>query len=729
VDYPDRTHEEWTRDLHGNTLVYANAKGAETRYKYDAADRVVQAYLPDGNIIDYGYDNGGNISSIRDADHQIHTRYNLFGDITERTDSIGTVGFRYDTEGRLVHVTNESGERYVFHRDSEGDLSSETGFDGITRDYERDYTGRVLSMTLNDKYRTGYGYDDFGRMIRITRSDGSEETFDYDVSGLLRKAVNGDAEVCFERDVMGRIVKESCNGHVIESTFNVQGRRTRLTSSLGADIEAAYNPFGDLENIGMQGWKAGMKFDPTGLETQRMLPGNLTRRTTHDRLGRITGQEMFRNVTEIDKKEYLWGRNDRLLSVIDNGKMRQYSYNSRGFLTQTHHADGTTEIRVPDNTGNLYEALNRSDRKYGNGGQLQRTEHWEYKYDREGNLIRKRDKHGATWRYEWNAAGMLSKVKRPDAREVFFRYDALGRRIEKEFGNAITTWLWDGNTPLHEWTETYHRDWDSEKKQICWDIRKQPLITYIFEEGTFVPAAKIAGDKAYSIVTDYLGTPVEAYDTDGNSVWERELNSYGRVRTETGTANFVPFAYSGQYIDEETGLGYNRFRYIDYETGSYISQDPIGLAGNNPTLYAYVHDPNSWIDPFGLAGTGGAYMFGFENGNMYIGKGEVGRMGDSISTRQVQAGNSPLIGKAHVSTGGNNELGKMVEYRAMKNARFERGDIPKNYQNTYLSGETAWNNPNNKHLQGQASDLADKMRADYDADVKTRKNAKLSCGG
>ncbi|WP_081078456.1 HYD1 signature containing ADP-ribosyltransferase family protein [Flavobacterium covae] len=32
----------------------------------------------------------------------------------------------------------------------------------------------------------------------------------------------------------------------------------------------------------------------------------------------------------------------------------------------------------------------------------------------------------------------------------------------------------------------------------------------------------------------------------------------------------------------------------------YLSQDPIGLEGNNPTFYAYVHDSNSWVDPFGL---------------------------------------------------------------------------------------------------------------------------------
>ena len=32
----------------------------------------------------------------------------------------------------------------------------------------------------------------------------------------------------------------------------------------------------------------------------------------------------------------------------------------------------------------------------------------------------------------------------------------------------------------------------------------------------------------------------------------------------------------------------------------YISQDPIGLAGKNPTLYGYVEDCNTQIDPLGV---------------------------------------------------------------------------------------------------------------------------------
>ncbi len=47
---------------------------------------------------------------------------------------------------------------------------------------------------------------------------------------------------------------------------------------------------------------------------------------------------------------------------------------------------------------------------------------------------------------------------------------------------------------------------------------------------------------------------------------------------------------------------YNRFRYYSPETGTYLSQDPIGLSGNNPNFYAYVSNSNSFVDIFGLNG-------------------------------------------------------------------------------------------------------------------------------
>ena len=119
-------------------------------------------------------------------------------------------------------------------------------------------------------------------------------------------------------------------------------------------------------------------------------------------------------------------------------------------------------------------------------------------------------------------------------------------------------------------------------------------------------------------------------------------------------------------------------------------------------------------------------MFTFESGRAYIGKGEEGRMNESISTRTKQdiaeGGNGKIIGQAHISTDGNNELGKMVEFKAMENAGFKGGtDVPSNYMNAWRSGETAWNDKKNAHLREKASKLADELKRKHDSDLTERR--------
>jgi len=129
--------------------------------------------------------------------------------------------------------------------------------------------------------------------------------------------------------------------------------------------------------------------------------------------------------------------------------------------------------------------------------------------------------------------------------------------------------------------------------------KRKGLVTWIFDDG-FVPTAKLTKDGNYSIISDYMGTPVEAYDSTGKKVWEQELDIYGKVIRHTGDADLIPLRYQGQYDDIETGLYYNRFRYYDPDMGQYTQPDPIGLEGGNPTLYSYVSNPNWWVDPLGL---------------------------------------------------------------------------------------------------------------------------------
>ena len=208
------------------------------------------------------------------------------------------------------------------------------------------------------------------------------------------------------------------------------------------------------------------------------------------------------------------------------------------------------------------------------------------------------------WLYEWASNGMLKKVIRPDGRPVEFRYDALGRRTAKRYFGKVTRWVWDGNVPLHEWTESIMKMQSNAQKEKGKAYDKDSLITWLFETGTFVPAAKIQGDKQYSIVSDYMGTPIQMYDEQGNKTWDCTLDIYGKVANFAGKSRCdCPFRFQGQYEDAETGLCYNRFRYYDINIGIYISQDPIGLLGGNPTCYSYVSDNNSLTDVLGLSCT------------------------------------------------------------------------------------------------------------------------------
>ena len=179
----------------------------------------------------------------------------------------------------------------------------------------------------------------------------------------------------------------------------------------------------------------------------------------------------------------------------------------------------------------------------------------------------------------------------------------MGRRTTKRYFGKVTRWVWDGNVPLHEWCYKAIGLQSDEEKNIP---PKEPatVTTWVFEAGTFVPTAKIQDGKQYSIVSDYMGTPIQMYDGQGNKTWDCVLDIYGKVlAVDKGTEFDCPFRFQGQYADEETGLYYNRFRYYDTNINHYLSQDPIKIQGGR-RLYSYVHNTNIWLDPMGLTPCG-----------------------------------------------------------------------------------------------------------------------------
>ena len=320
------------------------------------------------------------------------------------------------------------------------------------------------------------------------------------------------------------------------------------------------------------------------------------------------------------------GDNLRLLQTLDtiNRRSVRYDYDTFGSLSGAVYGDGSCQWRNPDAMGNVYDSPDRTDRSYGCGGHLREDKKWQYYYDSHGNLVLKtmrrsgpsletgmRDEflawQSGDYAYTWQGNGMLRSVTRPDGKTVTFRYDALGRRIEKVFDGRVYRYLWDGDVILHEWD---YAEADrpntivTEVGEVTLD-RPEPvenLITWIYDSDSYVPTAKIVGDRHYSIISDYIGRPVQVYDDNGNIVWQADYDIYGNVRNLHGSRKFIPFRQLGQYEDEETGVYYNRFRYYDPNTGTYISQDPISILGGVNT-FAYVFDCNIGIDIMGLTVT------------------------------------------------------------------------------------------------------------------------------
>ena len=304
---------------------------------------------------------------------------------------------------------------------------------------------------------------------------------------------------------------------------------------------------------------------------------------------------------------YKWSYNDQLLNVADDIAKTaiNYQYDKSCTLIGLTNQDGVEILRNMDSVGNIYKSKDTTEEIYGSGGCLLENHLSKFSYDIDGNLSEKCDKNGDTWQYAWTSAGTLQSITSPDSSVVSFEYDALGRRTTKIVDDIVYRYLWSGNTVIHEWSYALadRAGMAENRVGIGSEFGVEPvlnLVTWVFEDGRYTPCAKITDDNVYSIITNHLAVPIQAYDGGGEIVWERELDIYGVVTKEQGLTNFVPFMFPGQYLDGETGLCYNRFRYYSPETGAYISKDPIGLKGNNPTLYGYVFDPNKQTDLLGL---------------------------------------------------------------------------------------------------------------------------------
>ncbi|HEX3697818.1 MAG TPA: glycohydrolase toxin TNT-related protein [Polyangia bacterium] len=490
---PNAAESRWKYDGLGLCVAASDPKGNTQQRQHDPLNRVVLVKEPDGNVRELEFDAEGNVVHARDQQHDVRFTYQGMGRLRTRTEAGTTVTFEYDREERLIGIKNEKGHVYRFDLGPTGQVVTEIGFDGLRREYKRDAAGRVTKVIRPDRQETTYAYDAGGRLVEAKHSDGTAAAYAYREDGALLEAKNDAGLVTFERDKLGRILKEIVGEDWVASEYDVLGMRVGLRSSkglrqrferngmgdvlavrarfAGADASADHEagiPRGGPNGVNSQGgnggggdsvWEARFERDTVGLELERALPGGVRARWERDNLGRPKIHSISLGGLSKAAWQYTWEVNDRLLRVVDlMAGPTEYQHDALGNLVAAAYADGRVDLRMPDAVGNLFRTENRKDRKYGPAGQLLRAQNaaggtTRYGYDPEGNLSKKIEPDGAMWAYHWNGAGMLVKVVRPDGDAIEFAYDALGRRLWKRYRGRTTRWIWDGNVPIHEWVE------------------------------------------------------------------------------------------------------------------------------------------------------------------------------------------------------------------------------------------------------------------------------------
>jgi RHS repeat-associated protein len=196
--------------------------------------------------------------------------------------------------------------------------------------------------------------------------------------------------------------------------------------------------------------------------------------------------------------------------------------------------------------------------------------------------------------------------------ELNFKYDYLGRRVEKEVENL------DGPTPNFTHRCVYD-GWNLVAEYGYASSTLSLIRSYTWGLDITGASMRTAGGVGALLqIADHPSgkTYLPAYDGNGNiaallnastgSVAAAyEYSPFGEpLRTQTSDQSVAdnPFRFSTRYTDVETGLVYYGHRYYDAKNGRFINRDPIEESGGL-NLYGFCGNDavNGW-DVLGLDG-------------------------------------------------------------------------------------------------------------------------------
>lgn len=609
------------RDTFGRVVQVTDPLGHTTRMAWTVEGRPRWREDAEGGRESWTCDGAGNLLSHTTAGHTTRYEVGPFDAAVRRVDSDGAAyAFTYDTEMRLVQVTNPHGLKWSYEYDAAGRLVAESDFNGARLSYGIDAAGRLIRRTNAAGQTLHYERDAFGNVSRH-RDEATEATthYTYDSAGNLVGASSPECDLELSRDPLGRVLSEATNGRTVSYAYDALGRRTRRITPSGLTSTWTYDAEGRATELVTDHGSLCFAYDAAGRETQRRT-GSVTLTQRWDAADRLTEQEACSPSALLQQRTYAYRADGHLTEIRElTTGTRRFDLDGVGRVTGVR-AHGWGETYAYDAAGNLTTADAPGHPDAGErdvtGTLLHRAGRRTYVYDAAGRRIsacRRLVSGGTrTWTYQWNAEDRLTELTDPAGGVWTYTYDPLGRRIRKSGpdGEAVD-FVWDGNrlaeqsfpqgsTTTWDYTHGTHRPLaQTDHKPLRRDRQSNSLLKELAAPEVFDP-------RFHAVLTDATGTPMELVTPDGRVTWQQRTTLWGASLQgpesplrRTDSATTCPLRFPGQYHDFESGLYYNYFRYYDPGTARYLTPDPLGLAPG-PNDHVYVDNPLAWVDPLGL---------------------------------------------------------------------------------------------------------------------------------
>ena len=146
--------------------------------------------------------------------------------------------------------------------------------------------------------------------------------------------------------------------------------------------------------------------------------------------------------------------------------------------------------------------------------------------------------------------------------EVDFKYDYLGRRVEKTIHDSQTTihYTYDGDQVIAEYEGS-----TLKRKFVYGPGIDEPVCMIVVDGQT---------ETKYYYHYDGLGSVIALSDDNGSIVERYSYDVFGEPNRTSNVGN--PYLFTGRRYDNETGLYYYRARYYSADLGRFLQTDPIG---------------------------------------------------------------------------------------------------------------------------------------------------------